>query len=121
MFSKTCRILQGFALALFATSALAQRSSNDSSNNAVPAPLAEPVNLVADLDNGSTIYDNACMACHGETGQGGQAGGAPLNDTQLSLSQIMLVIDGGRNTMPAFGVFSDQELLDISTFVKDRL
>lgn len=85
------------------------------------APVAVPVNLVADLDNGSTIYDNACKACHGETGQGGQGGGAPLNNTALSLSQLMLVIDAGRNTMPAFGVFSDQELLDVSTFVKDSL
>ncbi len=85
------------------------------------APVTVPVNLVADLDNGSTIYANACQACHGETGQGGQGGGAPLNNSQLSLSQIMLVIDAGRNTMPAFAVFTDQELLDISTYVKDRL
>jgi hypothetical protein len=33
----------------------------------------------------------------------------------------MLVIDAGRNTMPAFSVLSDQELLDISTFVKESL
>jgi alcohol dehydrogenase (cytochrome c) len=85
------------------------------------APVTVPAELVADLDNGSTIYDNACQACHGETGEGGHGGGAPLTDTALSLSQIMLVIDAGRNTMPAFGVLSDQELLDISTFVKDSL
>jgi hypothetical protein len=28
---------------------------------------------------------------------------------------------GSGQTMPAFGVLTDQELLDISTFVKDRL
>jgi alcohol dehydrogenase (cytochrome c) len=85
------------------------------------APLVAPVNLVANLDNGSTIYDNACVACHGETGEGGHGGGSPLTDSVLSLSQIMLVINDGRNTMPAFAVLSEQELLDVSTFVREAL
>jgi mono/diheme cytochrome c family protein len=117
MFSSTCRILAGLALGALCVCALAQEKRTD----VVPAPVTIPIDLVADLDNGSTIYDKACSACHGETGQGGQGGGAAINDTALSLSQLILLIDGGRNTMPAFGVFSDQELLDISTFVKDSL
>jgi len=78
------------------------------------------VALQPDLDNGSTIYDNACAACHGETGQGGQDAGPALGNT-LSLSEIMLVVNDGRNSMPAFDVFTDQELVDISTFVAERL
>jgi mono/diheme cytochrome c family protein len=76
--------------------------------------------LQADLDNGSTIYDNACVACHGETGQGGQGGGPALTKN-LNLSEVMLVVNDGRNTMPSFNVFTDQQLLDISTFVAERL
>lgn len=85
------------------------------------APVVVPVDLVANAANGRTIYANACVACHGETGSGGHGGGSPLTDSTLSLSQLMLVIDAGRNTMPAFEVLSDQELLDVSTFVKDAL
>lgn len=76
--------------------------------------------LQADFDNGSTIYDNACAACHGETGQGGQDGGPALTGN-ASLSQAMQVIHDGRNTMPAFDVFTQQQLIDISTFVVERL
>jgi mono/diheme cytochrome c family protein len=76
--------------------------------------------LQADFDNGSTIYDNACVACHGETGQGGQGAGPALANN-LSLSEIMLVINDGRNTMPGFDVFTQQQLVDISSFVAERL
>lgn len=85
------------------------------------AAVAATVALVASVDNGSTIYDNACVACHGETGQGGQGGGSVLNGTALSLSQIMLIVNAGRNTMPAFAGLTQQELLDISTFVVGAL
>lgn len=76
--------------------------------------------LQADFDNGSTIYDNACAACHGETGQGVQDGGPALTGN-LGLSQTMQVIHDGSNTMPAFNGLSEQELVDISTFVVERM
>jgi len=84
-------------------------------------PVTVSANLVANMDNGSTIWDNACAACHGEQGQGGHGGGSDIRNTALSLSQIMLVVNAGRNTMPAFAGFSEQELLDISTYVHDEL
>lgn len=77
--------------------------------------------LVADMDNGSTIYDHACSDCHGEMGQGGHGGGPALNGSKLSLSQLQLIINGGHNAMPAFAVLSEQELLDISTYVATQL
>ena len=85
-----------------------------------PPGISPDVALQADFDNGSTIYDNACSACHGETGEGGQGGGSLLTGN-LSLSQVMLAVNDGRNTMPSFDVFTDQQLLDISTFVVERL
>lgn len=77
--------------------------------------------LTANLDNGSTVYDSACVACHGEQGQGGHGGGPDIRNSALSLSQLMLVVSNGRNAMPGFAGFSEQELLDISTFVQDSL
>ena len=85
-----------------------------------PAAISPDPALQPDFDNGSTIYDNACAACHGETGQGGQSGGPALTGN-LGLNQTMKVIHEGRNTMPAFDVLSDQELMDISAFVVERM
>lgn len=76
--------------------------------------------LTADYDNGSTIYDQACSACHGELGEGGHGGGPPLNNS-LTRDDVMAVVFRGRNTMPGFAGFSAQELLDISAFVVDRM
>lgn len=89
-----------------------------------PAPAAATAaapNLVADMDNATTIWDKACAACHGEQGQGGHGGGSDIRNSALSLSQIMLIVKAGRNTMPAFSGFTQQELLDISTYVVQAL
>lgn len=89
----------------------------------VPAPAAAntPLQLVADMDNATTIWDNACSACHGELGQGVDGAGSDIRNSILSLSQIMLVVKTGRNTMPPFSGFTQQELLDIGTYVKEEL
>jgi len=86
----------------------------------VPAPAFSAGQLRPDLDNATTIWDRACAACHGELGQGGP--GVPdIRNSVLSLSQIMLVVNAGSNTMPAFSGFTAQELLDVSTYVKQEL
>jgi mono/diheme cytochrome c family protein len=87
----------------------------------VPAPTAAATDLVADMDNATTIWDHACAACHGELGQGVQSGVPDIRNSALSLSQITLVVKTGSNTMPAFAGFTQQELLDISTYVMEAL
>ena len=88
----------------------------------VPAPAAAAApKRVADMDNASTIWDNACAACHGELGEGGHGDSPDLRNSALSLSQIMLVVNTGSNTMPAFAGFTQQELLDVSTYVLEAL
>lgn len=77
--------------------------------------------LVADMDNATTIWDNACADCHGELGQGGQGGVPDIRNSPFSLGQIMGVVKAGSNTMPAFAGFTPQELLDISTYVLNEL
>lgn len=85
------------------------------------AAAAAAAQLVPDMDNASTIWDNACAACHGEQGQGVHDVGPDIRNSALSVSQLMRVVKDGRNTMPAFAGFTPQELLDISTYVQDAL
>lgn len=85
---------------------------------AAPAPAANAA-LVADLARGAALYRDGCVACHGEQGAGGHGGGPALTATALSVSELMLVINAGRNNMPAFPQFSSQQLLDVSTYVKE--
>lgn len=85
---------------------------------AAAAAAPEPV---ADMDNATTIWDQACAACHGELGQGSHGGVPDIRNGQLSLSQIVQVVKAGRNTMPAFAGFTSQELLDISTYVRNEV
>jgi len=124
MLTKTCRTFLGsclFSALLFSGTGATQEimPSNDLNNDEQPV-LSLNTALQADLDNGSTIYDNACSACHGEFGQGGQDGGPALTGN-LSLAELMNDISDGTKTMPAFDVFTEQELLDISTFVAERM
>lgn len=85
------------------------------------AAAGSATTLVADPDNGTTIWDHACAACHGELGQGNRAGVPDIRKTALSLEEIAQVVKEGAEDMPAFAGFSDKELLDISSYVKNAL
>jgi cytochrome c oxidase cbb3-type subunit 3 len=75
----------------------------------------------ANAENGAKIYRNACVACHGPTGEGGEGGGASLVKGQ-SHDTILTVASTGRNNMPAFSsVYSPDELNDVSTYIVDVL
>ncbi len=121
MAASTLVIVSSHALAAEQSTALPtpNRIASGGPLQDVPRAVSPDITLSADFDNGSTIYDNACSACHGETGQGSQGGSALGNN--LNLSQVLQVVKDGVNTMPSFNVFTDQELVDISTFVVERL
>lgn len=110
---QSCVLVLLFGVAAAATSA--------QSSTAAPAVVRAAQALQPDPDNGTTIWDNACAACHGELGQGGHGGGPDIRNSPLSLSEIMLVVNGGRSTMPGFRGFSAQELLDVSSYVLNSL
>jgi quinohemoprotein ethanol dehydrogenase len=84
--------------------------------SAAPAP-ARAVNV----DHGKQLYAEACVACHGEGGDGGHGGGPTLVSGQTA-DAILAIAKAGRNTMPAFGrVYSDADLTDVASYITDVL
>jgi quinohemoprotein ethanol dehydrogenase len=85
-------------------------------------PPAVPSTRVADVKHGEEIYRTVCMACHGDTGQGGHENGAPLPKT-LTIESIMYTADAGKGEkMPSFrGVYNAGEFHDVATYIHDVL
>lgn len=63
---------------------------------------------MSDLQRGRTIYSAQCAACHGAERQGGI--GLPLDNMAFSVEELKEIIVQGRNAMPAFQYFEDDEL-----------
>jgi alcohol dehydrogenase (cytochrome c) len=73
----------------------------------------------ADPESGRKIFAEACSACHGATGQGGHA--PSLADVR-DLERIAAMVKQGGTTMPSFASkYNDQEIRNLSLFVRDRL
>jgi len=73
-----------------------------------------------DLERGRALYAEACIACHGEAGDGGHGGGPAL--LSLESEAIRAIAADGRNSMPGFGrVYSRADLNDIATYIHDVL
>lgn len=75
-----------------------------------------------DPGNGSTIYRTHCVACHGERGEGAMPGvpdfsrGESLMQADRLLAESVLQ---GKTIMPAFqGILTDEEVLDVITFLR---
>jgi quinohemoprotein ethanol dehydrogenase len=80
-----------------------------------PVGAARP--RAANVQNGKDLYTTTCVVCHGDKGQGGTHGGAPLKP-DLTAATINAVVTHGRNDMPAFGAsFSPEALQDLSAYV----
>ncbi|HET8696145.1 MAG TPA: cytochrome c [Gammaproteobacteria bacterium] len=110
------------ALAAFVGAALAQQvgpAAGSAPAAAARAPQAAPP---ANVDNGARLYNDACVACHGIEGEGGEGGGAVLKATGLTRDVVLGVISDGRNRMPSFrDSYTDQELRDVAAFVAERI
>ena len=85
-----------------------------------PAAAVEP-GRPADLEHGRQIYREACVACHGEAGDGGHGGGPSLV-AGLDPETIRAVAAEGRNSMPGFGrVYSAAEIGDVTGYIVEVL
>jgi alcohol dehydrogenase (cytochrome c) len=83
-----------------------------------PQPTA---NRPVDAEHGRQVYAEACVACHGEAGDGGHGGG-PTLVAGLPAETIIAVSQTGRNTMPAFGrAYSEADLRDVAGYILNVL
>jgi alcohol dehydrogenase (cytochrome c) len=72
-------------------------------------------------DNGALVYTTACLACHGEQGEGGHGGG-PTLQAMSNAAVVLQVVSEGRNAMPAFnGTLSTEQIRDVAAYVSGRL
>ena len=70
-----------------------------------------------DLANGAELYRQTCLPCHGDDGQGGHGGGAPLGALD-DLERVQAVVREGQNAMPPFSAaLTAQQILDVSAYV----
>ena len=75
----------------------------------------------ADLAAGQNLYTQICSPCHGETGEGGEGGGAALT-AELGLGDLLGVVVYGRKNMPAFeNALSPEQLRDVGTYITEVL
>ena len=72
-------------------------------------------------DNGAAVYATACLACHGEQGEGGHGGGPSLQ-AQRNVTVVLQAVSEGRNSMPALGTtLTAVEIRDVAAYVSQRL
>lgn len=78
--------------------------------------------LAGDPGKGSTVYRTHCVTCHGERGEGAMPGvpdfsrGEALMQPDRALAESIIQ---GKTIMPAFqGILSDDEVLDVITFLR---
>ncbi|MCC6203177.1 MAG: PQQ-binding-like beta-propeller repeat protein [Gammaproteobacteria bacterium] len=75
----------------------------------------------ADLYHGRVLYEQSCQYCHGSTGAGGHGGGKALG-AALTTAEIMAILTGGRNAMPAFStVLTGEDMHDVAGYIVEQL
>jgi alcohol dehydrogenase (cytochrome c) len=87
------------------------------------APAPEPTSIMnlprdieeaANAEDGRAVYASACVACHGEQGEGGHGGGPAFNGHH-SLGGVIQIVSEGRNDMPAFGgALKPEQIRDVA-------
>ncbi len=66
---------------------------------------------------GRRIYETDCMSCHAADFQGAPPLGTSLVDLKLSRAEFNAVITEGRNIMPAYPQFREQELEALAAYI----
>ncbi len=72
--------------------------------------------------NGHTLYGQYCLSCHGDNGSGEMAAIPDLSRGQglfQSDQQLVATLKQGLGAMPAYqGLLSDEELVDVITYIR---
>lgn len=77
------------------------------------------------IQEGETIYTNVCIACHQPDGMGIRGIYPPLNGNPLVAGEdptyLISTVLIGRGGMPTFsGIYSDQEIAAVTSFVRQN-
>jgi mono/diheme cytochrome c family protein len=77
------------------------------------------------IEEGERIYTNVCIACHQPDGKGIEGIYLPLNGNPLVTSEdptyLISTVLTGRGGMPPFeGIYSDEEIAAITSFVRQN-
>ncbi|WP_153462643.1 c-type cytochrome [Sediminibacillus terrae] len=75
-----------------------------------------------DPSNGKTVFENNCLSCHGEQGQG--ASGPNLQESEVAQDQgkVEDKVRNGGNGMPSFeGDLSDSEIADVAAYITEEV
>ena len=67
----------------------------------------------ADLDNGQTLHDTVCQACHSSNPAMAD------NTADLSNTQLQSVIVDGVGSMPPQASLSDQDVIDVIGYLRE--
>ena len=71
----------------------------------------------ADPAAGKTVYETACVFCHGERGEGGHGGGKVLA-AATNADLIVQIVSEGRNAMPPLGAsLTPEQVRDVAAYV----
>lgn len=94
-------------------------------SSGIPAVQAGGVELpagAASIENGRKVYQQYCVACHGDRGIGGHGGGVTLANTAANIQSLADIAWSGRNAMPPFrGMLAPEQLRDVAHYISDEL
>ena len=87
--------------------------------------LAAPFSWAGDVFKGADVYRDHCRGCHGASGRG-EVGNTPdftlgegLLQSDMALMQAIAV---GKGVMPGYrGVLSDEDILDVISYIRSGL
>jgi alcohol dehydrogenase (cytochrome c) len=113
---------KGDSLWLFSLDGTVDSLPAEPGTAAAPAPVIALPPGPANIAKGATGYRQFCMACHGETGTGGQGGGASLATAAADMQAIANTAAAGRNAMPAFRLMlTTEQLRDVAGYISTEL
>jgi mono/diheme cytochrome c family protein len=94
----------------------------------VPPPAAATLltqnnaaTAAADPAKGRRVYEDTCVFCHGDQGEGGTGGGKPLNDAREIAFVVQTVTEGRREMPPFAGALSPEQIRDVASYVTTKL
>ena len=87
--------------------------------------LVAPLSWAGDVFKGADVYREHCRGCHGASGRG-EVGNTPDFTMGEGLLQpdtaLMQAINVGKGVMPGYrGVLSDEEILDVISYIRSGL